>query len=108
MEKIGSQDNVERSDGPMVRLDLRGVACPMNFVKTRLKLDKLSTGDLLEVFLDQGEPIESVTSSVLSEGHLIVSSSEILATEDACENAEMLSPDSNNYHRLIIRKTEAA
>lgn len=80
------------------KLDLRGVACPMNFVKTRLKLDKMATGEILEVLLDGGEPIESVTSSVLSEGHLIESSTEI----------EMLSKDAQNYHQLIIRKTSAA
>ncbi len=73
-------------------LDLRGVACPMNFVKTRLRLDKMATGELLEVLLDDGEPIESVTSSVTSEGHAVESSTKIEA----------------NYHRLIIRKTAAA
>ena len=52
-------------------LDLRGVACPMNFVKTRLFLDKISAGDLLAVTLDGGEPLESVTASVQSEGHAI-------------------------------------
>ena len=91
----------------MVRLDLRGVACPMNFVKTRLKLDKLATGELLEAFLDAGEPIESVTSSVLSEGHLIESSTEISAANWQAESAEMLRADGQNYHRLIIRKTDA-
>lgn len=52
-------------------LDLRGVACPMNFVKTRLFLDKIATGDVVDVLLDDGEPIESVSSSVDSEGHAI-------------------------------------
>ncbi|MFA6212626.1 MAG: sulfurtransferase TusA family protein [Candidatus Obscuribacterales bacterium] len=80
------------------KLDLRGVACPINFVKTRLKLDKMVTGEVVEVLLDGGEPIESVTSSVLSEGHLIESSTEI----------EMLSGDGPNYHQLIIRKSSAA
>jgi TusA-related sulfurtransferase len=42
-------------------LDLRGVACPMNFVKTRLFLDKVPAG----------EPIESVTASMGAEGHAI-------------------------------------
>ncbi len=55
----------------MHQLDLRGVACPMNFVKTKLRLDKLAGGDLLEVLLDQGEPYESVTESVQAEGHTI-------------------------------------
>ena len=55
-------------------LDLRGVACPMNFVKTRLFLDKIQTGQSVEVLLDDGEPIESVTASVQSEGHTIAGS----------------------------------
>jgi sulfite reductase (ferredoxin) len=50
-------------------LDLRGVACPLNFVKTKLCLDKLTDGDTLNVILDAGEPIESVYSSVVAEGH---------------------------------------
>ncbi len=55
-------------------LDLRGVACPMNFVKTRLFLDKIQPGQSLEVLLDDGEPIESVTASIKAEGHTIGSS----------------------------------
>ena len=54
-------------------LDLRGVACPMNFVKTRLFLDKVPVGDVLNVLLDEGEPIESGTSSLGAEGHTIES-----------------------------------
>jgi len=53
------------------QLDLRGVSCPMNFVKTRLFLDKIAGGDLLIVLLDAGEPVESVSSSVQAEGHEI-------------------------------------
>ncbi len=54
---------------PTYSLDLRGVACPMNFVKTKLQLDKMTTGDWLEVRLDPGEAFENVSSSVQSEGH---------------------------------------
>lgn len=56
------------------QLDLRGVACPMNFVKTKLFLDKISAGEILQVRLDPGEPIESVTASIQAEGHEIISS----------------------------------
>ncbi len=52
-------------------LDLRGVACPMNFVKTRLFLDKVPSGDVVDVLLDDGEPVESVSSSVGAEGHVV-------------------------------------
>lgn len=52
-------------------LDLRGVACPMNFVKTRLFLDKIDEGDLVRVLLDAGEPVESVSASCTEDGHLV-------------------------------------
>jgi sulfite reductase (ferredoxin) len=51
--------------------DLRGVSCPMNFVKTKLELAKLKSGRLLRVFLDDGEPIGNVPRSVAEEGHRI-------------------------------------
>ncbi len=53
-------------------LDLRGVLCPMNFVKTKLKLESMESGELLEVVLDSGEPIQNVPKSVKEEGHKIV------------------------------------
>ncbi len=57
----------------MPKLDLTGVACPINFVRTKLKLDAMQLGDILEVILDDGEPIESVSTSVTEEGHQILS-----------------------------------
>lgn len=53
------------------RLDLRGTPCPINFVKTKLRLEKLPPGALLEVWLDAGEPIEQVPDSLTMEGYVI-------------------------------------
>lgn len=53
-------------------LDLKGVPCPMNFVKTKLKLEDMGSGQLLEVFLDDGDPITNVSASVKEEGHQIL------------------------------------
>ncbi len=53
-------------------IDLRGVMCPTNFVKTKLKLEAMDPGDILEVVLDAGEPIANVPKSVKEEGHKIV------------------------------------
>jgi len=54
------------------RLDLSGVACPMNFVKTKLQLEEMDAGQLLEVIIDDGEPIRNVPRSVQAEGHKIL------------------------------------
>ncbi|MBU0694007.1 MAG: sulfurtransferase TusA family protein [Candidatus Omnitrophica bacterium] len=53
-------------------LDLKGVSCPMNFVKTKLKLEEMSIDEVLEVILDDGDPIKNVTGSVKEEGHQII------------------------------------
>jgi len=53
-------------------LDLRGVLCPYNFVKTKLKLDTLDIGAHLLVWLDEGEPIRNVPQSIRNEGHQVL------------------------------------
>ncbi|MDC4222860.1 MAG: sulfurtransferase TusA family protein [Candidatus Manganitrophus sp.] len=53
-------------------LDLSGVACPMNFVKTKLQLEEMDAGQLLEIIIDDGEPIRNVPRSVQAEGHKIL------------------------------------
>ena len=53
-------------------LDLRGVLCPINWVKTKLALEELEAGDTLEVILDDGEPIRNVPRSAKEEGHRIL------------------------------------
>lgn len=52
-------------------LDLRGTPCPINFVRTKLKLEQMPVGELLEVWLDAGEPIEQVPQSLTVEGYTI-------------------------------------
>lgn len=57
---------------PDAELDLRGVVCPINFVKTKLRLEEMDAGQLLEVILDAGEPIANVPRSIKEEGHKII------------------------------------
>ncbi|MEX5213574.1 MAG: sulfurtransferase TusA family protein [Nitrospiraceae bacterium] len=53
-------------------IDLRGVICPYNFVKTKLKLETMDPGQILSVLLDDGDPIKNVPQSVRNEGHLVL------------------------------------
>jgi TusA-related sulfurtransferase len=53
-------------------LDLRGARCPLNFVKTKLKIEDMTSGELLEIVLDDGEPIKNVPRSVAAEGHEVI------------------------------------
>ncbi|NLE01391.1 MAG: sulfite reductase subunit beta (hemoprotein), partial [Fibrobacter sp.] len=53
--------------------DLRGIACPMNFVKTKMALSLIKPGQVLKVLLDNGAPVENVPASARAEGHEIIS-----------------------------------
>ncbi|MEK6714944.1 MAG: sulfurtransferase TusA family protein [Candidatus Omnitrophota bacterium] len=70
------------------RLDLKGVVCPINFVKTKLKLEEMQDGQVLEVIIDDGEPMQNVPRSIKEEGHKII-------------KVEKLS---GNSFRLLIKK----
>lgn len=70
-------------------LDLRGVLCPINFVKTKLKLEEMQTGSILEVLLDKGDPIANVPRSVKEEGHKIIK----------------VKKEDGDFFRVMIRKS---
>jgi len=58
------------------KLDLRGVPCPLNLVKAKLALEKLAVGDILEIEIDGGEPIENLPVSLSRQGQEIVETTE--------------------------------
>ena len=71
-----------------LQLDLRGTPCPINFVRTKLQLKKMTANQLLEVWLDAGEPMEQVPDSLKMEGYLV---------EAAIAQAE------GSYYALFVR-----
>ena len=52
-------------------LDLRGLACPVNFVKCCLVLENLSSNQLLRVDLDTGEAETSVIVGLKEKGYKV-------------------------------------
>jgi TusA-related sulfurtransferase len=70
-------------------LDLRGVICPYNFVKTKLKLETMLPGQVLSLLLDQGDPIKNVPRSVSEDGHTVLSQERI----DQCYRVKIRKQD---------------
>jgi TusA-related sulfurtransferase len=68
-ESLTQAEDCDRT--PDAHLDLRGTPCPINFVRTKLKLEQMGAGALLEVWLDPGEPVEQVPDSLVMEGYAI-------------------------------------
>ena len=71
-------------------IDLRGVACPMNFVKAKLRLEMMEPGATLGVLLDDGEPVQNLPASFRNEGQEVVSTHSI----------------GSGHWRVVIRKTK--
>lgn len=56
----------------METIDLRGVCCPTNFIKAKLALEIADSGDVLEFYLDEGEPVQNVPRSLKDEGNKLL------------------------------------
>ncbi len=62
----------DKKDTEKHTVDLRGVACPLNFVKAKIELEKIDAGEILEVLLDEGEPIKNVPESFTQQGQEVI------------------------------------
>ena len=54
-------------------LDITREHCPMTFVKTKIELSRLQEGDILEVLLSEGEPLENVPANAREQGYNVLS-----------------------------------
>ena len=59
------------------KLDITREHCPMTFVKTKIQLSKLNSGDVLEVLLIEGEPLENVPKSSKEQGFKVLEVSHV-------------------------------
>ncbi|MCR5511086.1 MAG: sulfurtransferase TusA family protein [Lachnospiraceae bacterium] len=53
-------------------IDITDVTCPITFVKTKVALDEMEEGQILQVHLNDGEPVENVPRSIKEEGHEVL------------------------------------
>ena len=53
-------------------LDLSGEVCPYTFVKTKLALEQMEVGEVLQVTVDNGESASNVPRSLELEGHEVL------------------------------------
>jgi TusA-related sulfurtransferase len=80
------------TEKPNYSLDITADVCPMTFVKTKLRIERMAAGETLEVRLKGREPIENVPRSLGELGHEIIST----IREDGEE--------ADGVHRLLVRK----
>ena len=74
---------------PVGAIDLTGEVCPMTFVKAELQLDRMASGETLEIVLKAAGQVRSVPQSLRDEGHRI----------------ESVRREGDRYH-LVVRRGE--
>lgn len=82
-------DTKRTTDAGIARtIDITRDHCPMTFVKTKLELEQLQPGEVLEVYLSEGEPLTSVPKTSQEQGYTVLSVEHIEGTT----------------HRVLIRR----
>ncbi|MBQ2060305.1 MAG: sulfurtransferase TusA family protein [Prevotella sp.] len=66
------QHHPESNGGRVHVLDITKEHCPMTFVKTKIELSKLQPGDILEVLLAEGEPLDNVPRNAREQGYNVL------------------------------------
>jgi TusA-related sulfurtransferase len=69
-------------------LDITKDRCPMTFVKAKLQLEQLEEGDILEILLTEGEPLDKVPKTCTEQGYQVLE----------------ITPVRDNIHKVVVRK----
>jgi TusA-related sulfurtransferase len=71
-------------------VDITDVVCPITFVKVKVALEELETGQTLGIRLNDGEPIQNVPRSLKDDGQKVVK----------------LTANGDGTYTLIVKKME--
>lgn len=71
-------------------IDITDVVCPITFVKAKVALEELDTGQVLSIRMNDGEPVQNVPRSIKEEGHRILK----------------LIDNKDGTYNLLVMKTE--
>ena len=80
------------SKDPNYFLDISKEICPLTFVRVKLLLERMAPGDVVEIRLSAGEPLENVPASAEELGHCVL--------RRWAENGS----DSDQIYRLLVEK----
>jgi TusA-related sulfurtransferase len=58
----------------IVRIDLRGLKCPLNWAKAKVRLEALSRGEVLELTLDDPRAARDIPGAAEAEGYSVIES----------------------------------
>jgi TusA-related sulfurtransferase len=67
-------------DGDAIKLDLRGIKCPLNWAYAKVRLEQMARGERLEILLDDPRGARDIPRAAEAEGYAVIG---IVGTGDA-------------------------
>lgn len=61
-------------------LDLRGVKCPLNWARAKVRLETMARGELLELLIDDPRGVHDLPRAAETEGYVVI---EVVRVADA-------------------------
>jgi TusA-related sulfurtransferase len=58
--------------GDQLKLDLRGVKCPLNWAHAKVKLEQMARGEILELLLDDPRSVRDIPRAAEAEGFVVL------------------------------------
>jgi TusA-related sulfurtransferase len=55
-----------------IKLDLRGVKCPLNWAHAKVRLEQMARGQILELLLDDRRGVRDIPRAAEAEGYAVV------------------------------------
>ncbi len=62
-------------------IDIRGLVCPYTFVKSKLAIEGMDKGQVLEILLDSEEASQNIPKSMADHGHAVLRTEKINETD---------------------------
>jgi len=59
-------------DGNPIKLDLRGVKCPLNWAHAKVRLEQMTRGERLELLLDDPRGVRDIPRAAEAEGYAVI------------------------------------
>ena len=75
--QYGVYGKVRIVDGDEIKLDLRGIKCPLNWAHAKVRLEKMARGERLELMLDDPRGVRDIPRAAEAEGYAVIDVSQI-------------------------------
>jgi TusA-related sulfurtransferase len=64
-------DRVMETEGEAIRLDLRGVKCPLNWAHAKVRLESMRRGETIELTIDDPRGARDIPRAAEAEGYAV-------------------------------------